>query len=192
MKATFAIAGAALAGLLGMGASQATTVTFDDLSAPTGVLSSFSDMGLDFTNNGTYMLVWDGSSPNSNGTNNNIFAGFSSSDYETITKTGGGTFTLDSIDLAISWYDSNPTETITINGSPLTITQTLTTYTLNLVGVTAVNISGVPSDSGYWTADNIVYNAVPEPSTWAMIMLGFAGLGFAGYRASRKSVALAA
>jgi hypothetical protein len=29
---------------------------------------------------------------------------------------------------------------------------------------------------------------VPESSTWAMMMLGFAGLGFAGYRASLKSV----
>ena len=32
--------------------------------------------------------------------------------------------------------------------------------------------------------------AAPEPSTWAMMLLGFAGLGFAGYRASRKSVAI--
>jgi hypothetical protein len=29
--------------------------------------------------------------------------------------------------------------------------------------------------------------AAPEPSTWAMMALGFAGLGFAGYRASRKT-----
>jgi hypothetical protein len=28
---------------------------------------------------------------------------------------------------------------------------------------------------------------VPEPSTWAMLLLGFAGLGFAGYRSSRRS-----
>ncbi len=28
---------------------------------------------------------------------------------------------------------------------------------------------------------------VPEPSTWGMMMLGFAGLGFAGYRKSRKA-----
>ena len=28
--------------------------------------------------------------------------------------------------------------------------------------------------------------AVPEASTWAMVLLGFAGLGFSGYRASRK------
>jgi PEP-CTERM motif len=34
--------------------------------------------------------------------------------------------------------------------------------------------------------------AVPEPSTWAMMLIGFAGLGYAGHRASRKSAALAA
>lgn len=30
--------------------------------------------------------------------------------------------------------------------------------------------------------DLTVSSAVPEPSTWAMLLLGFAGLGFAGYR----------
>jgi PEP-CTERM motif len=30
---------------------------------------------------------------------------------------------------------------------------------------------------------------VPEPSTWAMMLLGFAGLGFAGYRHGRKAKA---
>ena len=28
--------------------------------------------------------------------------------------------------------------------------------------------------------------AVPEASTWAMMLLGFAGLGYAGWRGSRK------
>ena len=28
----------------------------------------------------------------------------------------------------------------------------------------------------------------PEPSTWAMMLLGFAGLGFAGYRRTRIAV----
>jgi hypothetical protein len=32
--------------------------------------------------------------------------------------------------------------------------------------------------------------AVPEPSTWAMMLLGFAGLGFAGYRRTRGAAAL--
>jgi PEP-CTERM motif len=31
--------------------------------------------------------------------------------------------------------------------------------------------------------------AVPEPSTWALLMLGFAGLGFAGYRRAKAAVA---
>lgn len=34
--------------------------------------------------------------------------------------------------------------------------------------------------------------SVPEVSTWAMMLLGFAGLGFAGYRTSRKGAAFAA
>ena len=34
--------------------------------------------------------------------------------------------------------------------------------------------------------------AVPEPSTWAMMLIGFAGLAFAGYRQSRKGAAFAA
>jgi hypothetical protein len=42
--------------------------------------------------------------------------------------------------------------------------------------------------------DNVsLTEAVPEPSTWAMMILGFAGVGFMGYRRSRKStMALAA
>jgi hypothetical protein len=34
--------------------------------------------------------------------------------------------------------------------------------------------------------------AVPEPSTWAMMVLGFAGLGFAGYRKAGKPAAIPA
>jgi hypothetical protein len=33
--------------------------------------------------------------------------------------------------------------------------------------------------------------AAPEPSTWAMILLGFAGLGFVGRRASGRPAATA-
>jgi hypothetical protein len=35
-------------------------------------------------------------------------------------------------------------------------------------------------------------SVVPEASTWVMLMLGFAGLGYLGYRASRKGAAVAA
>ena len=33
--------------------------------------------------------------------------------------------------------------------------------------------------------------AIPELSTWAMFLIGFAGLGFAGYRTSRKAASIA-
>lgn len=33
--------------------------------------------------------------------------------------------------------------------------------------------------------------ATPEPSTWVMLVLGFAGLGFAGYRTSLKAIVVA-
>ena len=38
---------------------------------------------------------------------------------------------------------------------------------------------------------NLSMTAVPEPSTWAMMLLGFAGLGIAGYRVRRNSAVVA-
>lgn len=63
-----------------------------------------------------------------------------------------------------------------------------------------------PNASGIYTFDlklfssenlqlgnvSIQVNAVPEPSTWAMLILGFAGIGFLAYRRQRHSAAIAA
>ena len=38
-----------------------------------------------------------------------------------------------------------------------------------------------------FTHFSVTAAAIPEPSTWAMMLLGFAGLGFAGYRRARKA-----
>jgi hypothetical protein len=44
----------------------------------------------------------------------------------------------------------------------------------------------VADGSGGFGFEFAVGGAVPEPSTWAMMLLGFAGLGFAGYRAKGR------
>ena len=53
-----------------------------------------------------------------------------------------------------------------------------------------VNASPLVS-SGTYTLSSPFVAAVPEPSTWAMMLLGFAGVGFMTYR-RRKVAALAA
>ena len=80
---------------------------------------------------------------------------------------------------------------------------TITGFTLStdLAGLTAADVSFTPhaimynaQGLSFTTAPyfiTLTVTTVPEPSTWAMMMLGFAGLGFARYRASRKSRAFA-
>ena len=65
-----------------------------------------------------------------------------------------------------------------------------------------VNFSGTAESVDFsGTANEIGFSAVtlgsdppgaPEPSTWAMMVVGFTGLGFAGYRAKHKNIALVA
>jgi hypothetical protein len=48
----------------------------------------------------------------------------------------------------------------------------------------------IPGEDGYW-GPNVFFGAPSfatlEPSTWAMMLLGFLGLGFAGHRRAKKS-----
>jgi hypothetical protein len=48
--------------------------------------------------------------------------------------------------------------------------------------VETVLLSGLKAPHGL----DFIPFAVPEPSTWAMMLLGFLGLGYAGYRRTRK------
>ena len=60
-------------------------------------------------------------------------------------------------------------------------------------------VNSHPSDASHHIVGNEIFSevlglaaptAVPEPSTWAMMLLGFAGLGFAGYRGAKKRAAI--
>jgi PEP-CTERM motif len=62
-----------------------------------------------------------------------------------------------------------------------------TSITLN-GGVDTGSPDGEPFLAGVTLATG-ASPAVPEPSTWAMMLLGFAGLGFLSWRGSRNAVA---
>jgi hypothetical protein len=53
-----------------------------------------------------------------------------------------------------------------------------------------LNGGTAPGSMNFTAYEDITVTAVPEPSTWAMMLLGFAGLGFA-FRQSRRKVSLA-
>jgi PEP-CTERM motif len=61
------------------------------------------------------------------------------------------------------------------SGDPMHPTFNLGTFALNSIvsGPSSIEISEVAS--------------APEPATWAMMLLGFAGLSYAGWRASRRT-----
>jgi hypothetical protein len=170
---------ALLVGVLSM--ASASVVDFnsytplDDYSAPV-----VSTGGLDFSllSGGPFLSVWDGSSPNGNGTPALIFSNFTPGEIA-ITRTGGGSFDLNSFDMSISWYDGDSSTTVNVTEFPvvglpqtLTLSQGLQTYSLNLSGVTQVNVTGMLSGSGYWVMDNVTYNATPEPASLALAGFG--------------------
>jgi hypothetical protein len=51
---------------------------------------------------------------------------------------------------------------------------------------TYINTFGGTPTALLVTTTGSAVGSVPEPSTWAMLLLGFAGLGFVGYRRSRR------
>jgi PEP-CTERM motif len=70
--------------------------------------------------------------------------------------------------------------------------------TINPLGATSTTANGINDNGvtvGFYTAadgNTIGFATVPEPSTWAMMLLGFAGLGFLSYRKVRQGTLAAA
>jgi hypothetical protein len=58
---------------------------------------------------------------------------------------------------------------------------------------TSVTISTQQNRTDYWGIDNVSYNfaVVPELQSWAMLLIGFAGLAVAGFRTSRRTRSVA-
>ena len=70
---------------------------------------------------------------------------------------------------------------------PPPLNQAVTISTNNFIPSAAIDNMTLASGSADLTG---TFSAgVPEPSTWAMMLIGFAGLGFAGWHAARRSAA---
>jgi hypothetical protein len=95
--------------------------------------------------------------------------------------------------------DANAFLTAAVGSQSKTFDDSVASYTegtFTFVGTGSDTLSiAAQTNEGEWFADDVSVTetgaVVPEPSTWALVLIGFAGLGFAGYRASRRAVAAA-
>ncbi len=66
-------------------------------------------------------------------------------------------------------------------------------YTLSFTAASGgLHTLGLIDTNTDFSGNDFSLAAVPEPSTWAMMLLGFAGLGFAGYRGAKRKASIPA
>jgi hypothetical protein len=82
-----------------------------------------------------------------------------------------GTTLVQSFDLTGLKHDADLSFILVATGGPLT-------------EISLLSGSGI-KEAKHFEVSGVA--AIPEPSTWAMMLLGFAGLGFAGYRKARSA-----
>ena len=118
------------------------------------------------------------------------YDGFSQSDITSISWTvDPGTYAVTTLDLnALQGDNPCPNDGMDCSNRTVSLSPTLAE-----LGGASCSFSG---DLGLCEERlgfaDIAFRPIPEPSTWAMMLLGFAGLGYAGYRASRRPAANAA
>ena len=111
----------------------------------------------------------------------------------------------------MSWFDdpNNEQGADNVTDTPGNLIDSFTDMSTEIVDSFAHDGNGVISDSGPFSmTEEAVFTlpafgqlvnrgqtevkepAVPEPSTWAMMLLGFVGLGYAGFRKARARSAI--
>ena len=174
------------------GVAGAATVTFDSLTNP-GIWQFYGDtyteQGFSFAatvrSNGYTLYTYGLDSPfNADPDGATLHQEFQGHYGIVASLEGGGTFTLTSFDLANSWNDANGgtvrfvyTDATGRHREDLTLAhQTgLQTFTFDLSGLTSFSLW-----SNNYQLDNVVANAdvvaVPEPSSYALLLAGLAGI----------------
>jgi hypothetical protein len=88
-----------------------------------------------------------------------------------------------------SYYDAYGPGGLVSSGSLSFVNNFATVYVAGS-GITSLVIDNNTGGNSDWIV-GVGAIATPEPSTWAMMGLGFAGLAFAGYRSRRTAAAIA-
>lgn len=180
---------AAVAIALGIsGLANATVVDFnvlDSTASYTFINSGYTEGGLTFASASGNMFHWGTTSSFDADKSGSTMSENYVNDPITVSKTGGGSFTLDSIDLAdvynsgssvgvaLSWTDATGahSETLTTDNKV-----GLQTFELGLADVTSFSLSG----GNWFQMDNITYNAtaaVPEAGSLGMMLAGLLVVG---------------
>ena len=99
----------------------------------------------------------------------------------TLSAVPGGINTLSPTTITVLTFDSSNNQLGSQTASPFGV------LTFNEMGVSTVEFDFTRDDGGLtssYLVSDVTYNApdVPELSTWAMMLLGFAGIGFMAYR----------
>jgi hypothetical protein len=195
MRSARILAAIGLTNLLLGGAAQAatTTITFNGLPGPNGAVFTGPYTEGGFSVSVTAGQVFEGTVFGDGNPAPSLVVGsvFGGGPNGTVSVTDGGSnFSLTAFDLA----GNNGAADFTVTGfegasqifsfsgsvnAGFEVFQTVTGLSAKINDLTFA----LTSHGTSLNLDNIVLGTViPEPSTWAMMLLGFAGLGFVGYR----------
>ena len=195
---TFAVAGVAHAhtinwGQWGLGTfgGTLTGVTMDGLgftiTSPNGVFYVIQQgspwLGIFDTGD---PVLWDGDGP---GDDHIVFDSPISSLTVALQSNAYGTFNeyMFSYDASDTLVDHPVVFDLTSQFAP----GTFVSFTTSADGIVAIDLSTSNDFAGIGVGGGSLIS-VPEPSTWAMLALGFAGLGFASWGKTKRAAAVAA
>ena len=189
LAAALLCAGAALA--------DAPVVTFEDQvfdaanfpNTFNAAANAFDEQGLHFE--GLEFFFWPGANPAGAPFAHSTFME-TAGEPVTISRTGGGTFDLNSLELALTFFNLSPVDSVTLTGVGACAPACTTTLTVNdqgftrydltgFTGLSALHVSlptfvdagGVETETGYLAFDNL-NGPIPEPAEWLLMIGGLA------------------